>query len=65
MDRFDKVEVARPFVLGTKENEVDDCFLIETDPAKVPLDTRQLPVNLLGRFSHDDTKRCNFPCGLG
>ncbi|KAH8688857.1 putative aldose 1-epimerase [Talaromyces proteolyticus] len=56
VDRFSKVDVARPFVLGTKENEVDDCFLIETDPTKVPLDTRDQPVRLLGSFSHDDTK---------
>lgn len=47
--------MAEPFELGTAENEVDDCFLVETDPSKVPLDTRSQALQLLGEFSHPST----------
>lgn len=53
---FTKVKVAEPFILGTPETEVDDCFLIEPDASKVPLDTRNQGVKLLGEFSHPDSK---------
>lgn len=56
VDRFTKVKVAEPFTLGVPENEVDDCFLVEADASKVPLDTRTQPVKLLGAFSHPDSK---------
>ncbi|QKX64427.1 uncharacterized protein TRUGW13939_11601 [Talaromyces rugulosus] len=56
VDRFSKVKVAEPFTLGLAENEVDDCFLVESDPSKVSLDTRAQPVTLLGAFSHPDSK---------
>ncbi|RAO73056.1 uncharacterized protein BHQ10_009068 [Talaromyces amestolkiae] len=53
---FTKVPVAETFTLQGAETEIDDCFLIETDPSKVPLDTRPLPLNLLAEFSHETTK---------
>lgn len=43
-------------MLGLPENEVDDCFLVESDASKVPIDTRAQPVKLLGAFSHPDSK---------
>jgi aldose 1-epimerase len=56
VDQFKKVKVAETFILGTPETEVDDCFLVETDPSKVPLDTRAQTLQLLGEFSHPDSK---------
>jgi aldose 1-epimerase len=53
---YEKVHTDKPFVLGTDETDVDDCFLIETDPSKVPLDTRTQPLQLLGQFHHPSTK---------
>ncbi|EEA19685.1 hypothetical protein TMatcc_009828 [Talaromyces marneffei ATCC 18224] len=56
MDHFTKVPVAEQFILQGAQTEIDDCFLMERDPSKVPLDTRPLPLNLLAEFSHDNTK---------
>jgi aldose 1-epimerase len=55
IDHFTKVPVAEPFILQGAQTEIDDCFLTETDPSKVPLDTRPLPLNLLAEFSHENT----------
>ncbi|KAL1963810.1 hypothetical protein VTN77DRAFT_7741 [Rasamsonia byssochlamydoides] len=53
---FTKTNVTSPFVLGVTDPDIDDCFVVETDPSKVPLDTRPLPLKLLGSFSHPATK---------
>ncbi|KAJ5692111.1 hypothetical protein N7462_001534 [Penicillium macrosclerotiorum] len=47
--------VTEPFVLDAKEPHIDDVFLMETDPSKIPLDTRALPLRLLAQFSHPNT----------
>jgi aldose 1-epimerase len=42
----------QPFTLGLTDPDIDDCFIVNPDPSSVPLDTRPLPLHLLGSFSH-------------
>ena len=44
------------FTLGPKEPAPDHCFIMNTDPSKIPLDTRQEPLKKLCDFYHPDTK---------
>ncbi|KAI2786707.1 hypothetical protein POX_g09095 [Penicillium oxalicum] len=48
-------DVTEPFVLAATGPHIDDCFVVETDPSKVPLDTRNLPLRRLAEFSHRST----------
>jgi len=50
-----KVQVTTPFTLSATEPDIDDCFIVETDPSKVPIDTRPLPLKRLATFSHPTT----------
>ncbi|KAL1982688.1 hypothetical protein VTN96DRAFT_998 [Rasamsonia emersonii] len=56
IESFVKTNVTSPFVLGVPEPDIDHCFVVETDPSKVPLDTRPLPLKRLASFSHPATK---------
>ncbi|KAJ5594517.1 uncharacterized protein N7459_000725 [Penicillium hispanicum] len=48
-------DVTKPFVLSATEPHIDDVFVVETDPSKIPLDTRGLPLRQLAQFSHPNT----------
>lgn len=48
-------EVTKTFMLNGAEPHIDDVFVMEPDAAKVPLDTRGLPVRQLAQFSHPAT----------
>lgn len=45
-----------PFTLGPTEPAIDDCFVLNTDPSSVPLDTRPLPLQTCARFYHPTSK---------
>jgi len=45
----------KPFVLGPKEPDVDDCFVFDTPPSSVPIDTRSQPLKALVTASHPAT----------
>jgi len=53
---FPGVEAGKTFVLGEKEPDIDHCFVMNTDPASVPLDTRSLPPKKLAGFFHPNTR---------
>jgi aldose 1-epimerase len=55
IESFTHTNVTSPFVLGPTDPDIDDCFVVETDPSKVPLDTRGQPLNRLASFSHPAT----------
>ena len=56
IEPFTGIPVNEEFILGPKEPAPDHCFIMETDPASVPLDTRQRPMRKLCEFYHPDTK---------
>lgn len=43
------------FVLGATEPNPDHCFVMNADPASVPLDTRKEPMKKLIELSHPNT----------
>lgn len=55
VEKYTSTEVDKPFVLGAKEPDLDDCFVIDTDPASIPLDTRANPLRLLAALHHPST----------
>lgn len=53
---FPGIEADKTFVLGPTEPDIDHCFLVDTDPANVPLDTRKRPLKPLISAYHPVTK---------
>lgn len=52
---FPGVKAGQSFALGDKEPDIDHCFVMNTDPASIPLDTRESPLRRLAYFKHPDT----------
>lgn len=44
------------FTIGPNEPNPDHCFIMNTDPASIPLDTRPEPLKKLCQFYHPNTK---------
>ena len=49
---FPGVEANKMFVLGPQEPDIDHCFILNSDPSSVKLDTRESPLCLLAKFHH-------------
>jgi len=49
---FANIEANQAFTLGQQEPDVDHCFVLNTNPESIPIDTRSLPVNKLASFYH-------------
>ncbi|OCK86154.1 galactose mutarotase-like protein [Lepidopterella palustris CBS 459.81] len=46
----------KTFTLGQEQPDIDNCFIMNTDPTRIPVDTRSLPIQKLAAFYHPDTK---------
>ncbi|KAI5279047.1 hypothetical protein KEM54_004378 [Ascosphaera aggregata] len=53
--RYTSNEVTKPFYLGETSPDIDDTFIMNTDPKSVPIDTRSLPLQLNAAFKHPRT----------
>lgn len=53
---FSKVKANEAFTLGATEPDIDDCFIVNTDPSSVPVDTRSLPLQTHVKAFHPKTK---------
>ncbi|KAF2835836.1 putative aldose 1-epimerase [Patellaria atrata CBS 101060] len=47
IDDYPGIKGKEPFNLGPQEPDIDDCFVLNTDPSSVPIDTRPLPLQEL------------------
>jgi len=56
IENWPGIEAGRTFRLGDKEPEIDHCFIMDTDAASVPLDTRKREAQKLISLSHPTTK---------
>ena len=56
IEPFPGIPINEEFTLGPKEPDPDHCFIMNTDPTTVPLDTRQEPMKKLCEFYHPNTK---------
>ncbi|KAF2175620.1 aldose 1-epimerase [Zopfia rhizophila CBS 207.26] len=56
IEEYPGVTAKQTFTLGEKEPDIDDCFIVNTDPASVPVDTRSSPLRKVASFYHPDTK---------
>jgi aldose 1-epimerase len=56
IEEYPGVTPSKAFTLGEKEPDIDDCFIVNTDPASIPIDTRALPLQKVASFYHPDTK---------
>ncbi|KAI5301132.1 hypothetical protein KEM56_001942 [Ascosphaera pollenicola] len=51
IERYTDVEVTKPFYLGETSPDIDNTFVMTTNP-EVPIDTRSLPLKLNAAFKH-------------
>ncbi|KAF2008232.1 galactose mutarotase-like protein [Amniculicola lignicola CBS 123094] len=56
IEEYPGVTPNQAFTLGEAEPDIDDCFVVNTDPSSVPVDTRSLPLQKVASFYHPDTK---------
>ncbi|KAI4627372.1 uncharacterized protein J4E87_003935 [Alternaria ethzedia] len=56
IEEYPGVSAKKTFTLGEKEPDIDDCFVANTDPSSIPIDTRSSPLQKLASFYHPDTK---------
>lgn len=56
LENYPGITAGEEFTLGAVDPAVDHCFVIDTDPSKIPLDTRQEPMKKLCQFQHPSTK---------
>jgi aldose 1-epimerase len=56
IEPYPGIEANKEFTLGPKEPDVDHCFIMNADPASVPLDTRNSKMQKLCSFYHPSTK---------
>lgn len=56
IEEYSGVVPNKPFTLGEKEPDIDDCFIVNEDPASIPTDTRSQPLQKVASFYHPDTK---------
>ncbi|EEP82087.1 conserved hypothetical protein [Uncinocarpus reesii 1704] len=52
IEHYTATEVKKPFFLSETSPDIDDCFVMDTDPSSIPLDTRTRPMKLLASFKH-------------
>ncbi|EMD00051.1 hypothetical protein BAUCODRAFT_64232 [Baudoinia panamericana UAMH 10762] len=56
IEPFPGITANQEFTLGAKEPDPDHCFIMNPDPASVPLDTRKEPLKRLIKLYHPNTK---------
>ncbi|KAG9192382.1 aldose 1-epimerase [Alternaria panax] len=56
IEEYPGVSAKKTFTLGEKEPDIDDCFVANTDPSIVPIDTRSSPLQKLASFYHPESK---------
>jgi aldose 1-epimerase len=56
IEKYPGVTANQPFTLGEKEPDIDDCFVANTNPTSIPIDTRTEPLQKVASFYHPDTK---------
>ncbi|KPM44274.1 hypothetical protein AK830_g2283 [Neonectria ditissima] len=55
MEPYAGIDAGKPFTLGAQEPDVDNCFVVNPDPASVPVDTRREPLRLNLAAHHPET----------
>ncbi|CAI6339067.1 unnamed protein product [Periconia digitata] len=56
IEEYPGVKPNTTFTLGETEPDIDDCFIANTNPSSVPLDTRSSPVQRVAAFFHPESK---------
>jgi aldose 1-epimerase len=56
IEEYSGVSPKKTFTLGEKEPDIDDCFVANTDPSSIPIDTRSSPLQKLASFYHPESK---------
>lgn len=56
IEEYPGVTANKAFTLDEKEPDIDDCFVANTNPGSIPIDTRTEPLKKVASFYHPDTK---------
>lgn len=55
IEKFPDVRANQSFRLGSEQPNIDHCFVVNTDPSSVPVDTRRCPLSKLVTMNHEAT----------
>ncbi|KAF2443992.1 galactose mutarotase-like protein [Karstenula rhodostoma CBS 690.94] len=56
IEEYPGVKSNTSFTLGETKPDIDDCFIVNTDPSSVPLDTRGSALQTVASFFHPESK---------
>jgi aldose 1-epimerase len=56
IDLYPGITANSTFTLGASEPDIDHCFIMNSTPSTVPIDTRALPLCKLAAFFHPDSR---------
>lgn len=56
IQEYSGVKPNEAFTLGEKEPDIDDCFVVNPDPASIPIDTRSSTLQKVASFYHPESK---------
>jgi aldose 1-epimerase len=56
IEEYPGVKSNTSFTLGEKEPDIDDCFVVNTNPSSIPLDTRDSALQTVASFFHPESK---------
>ncbi|KAH9862194.1 hypothetical protein IAQ61_010397 [Plenodomus lingam] len=56
IEEYPGVMPNKTFTLGEAKPDIDDCFVVNTDPKTISIDTRTSPLQKIASFYHPDSK---------
>ncbi|KAF3479883.1 UDPglucose 4-epimerase [Arthroderma uncinatum] len=56
IESYGPLRVTEPFLIDKSCPDIDSCFVMDTDPKSIPLDTRSREPKLLASFKHAESK---------
>lgn len=55
IEEYPGISPQTTFTLGEEKPDVDDCFVVNTDPSSIPIDTRSSPLQKVASFYHPES----------
>ncbi|EFR02656.1 aldose 1-epimerase [Nannizzia gypsea CBS 118893] len=56
IESYGPLRVTEPFMMDENSPDFDNCFIVDTNPGDIPLDTRPRDLMLLASFKHQESK---------
>ncbi|KAI8939443.1 hypothetical protein NX059_003223 [Plenodomus lindquistii] len=56
IEEYPGLSPKKTFTLGEEKPDIDDCFVVNTDPSTITIDTRTSPLQKIASFYHPESK---------